>query len=114
MPSPGENVTLDPGEAAVYTARGPRFSGKEVDFGYGLRYDVAGYLDTPLEDGSIAMDIAPTLVLVVPDLTEAEHGLAALGQYPACRWNYGFDTGLPAEKQAGDRQQPVRCQHRDA
>lgn len=68
----GENVTLDPGEAAVYTARGPRFSGKEVDFGYGLRYDVAGYLDTPLEDGSIAMDIAPTLVLVVPDLTEAE------------------------------------------
>ena len=96
----GENVTLDPGEAAVYTARGPRFSGKEVDFGYGLRYDVAGYLDTPLEDGSIAMDIAPTLVLVVPDLTEAEHGLAALGQYPACRWNYGFDTGLPAEKQA--------------
>lgn len=57
----GENVTLDPGEAAVYTARGPRFSGKEVDFGYGLRYDVAGYLDTPLEDGSIAMDIAPTL-----------------------------------------------------
>ena len=96
----GENVTLDPGEAAVYTARGPRFSGKEVDFGYGLRYDVAGYLDTPLENGSIAMDIAPTLVLVVPDLTEAEHGLAALGQYPACRWNYGFDTGLPAEKQA--------------
>ena len=96
----GENVTLDPGEAAVYTARGSRFSGKEVDFGYGLRYDVAGYLDTPLEDGSIAMDIAPTLVLVVPDLTEAEHGLAALGQYPACRWNYGFDTGLPAEKQA--------------
>ena len=96
----GENVTLDPGEAAVYTARGPRFPGKEVDFGYGLRYDVAGYLDTPLEDGSIAMDIAPTLVLVVPDLTEAEHGLAALGQYPACRWNYGFDTGLPAEKQA--------------
>ena len=96
----GENVTLDPGEAAVYTARGPRFSGKEVDFGYGLRYDVAGYLDTPLEDGSIAMDIAPTLVLVVPDLTEAEHGLAALGQYPARRWNYGFDTGLPAEKQA--------------
>lgn len=96
----GENVTLDPGEAAVYTARGPHFSGKEVDFGYGLRYDVAGYLDTPLEDGSIAMDIAPTLVLVVPDLTEAEHGLAALGQYPACRWNYGFDTGLPAEKQA--------------
>jgi len=68
----GENVTLDPGEAAVYTARGPRFPGKEVDFGYGLRYDVAGYLDTPLEDGSIAMDIAPTLVLVVPDLTEAE------------------------------------------
>lgn len=96
----GENVTLDPGEAAVYTARGPRFSGKEVDFGYGLRYDVAGYLDTPLEDGSIAMDITPTLVLVVPDLTEAEHGLAALGQYPACRWNYGFDTGLPVEKQA--------------
>ena len=96
----GENVTLDPGEAAVYTTRGSRFSGKEVDFGYGLRYDVAGYLDTPLENGSIAMDIAPTLVLVVPDLTEAEHGLAALGQYPACRWNYGFDTGLPAEKQA--------------
>lgn len=96
----GENVTLDPGEAAVYTARGSRFSGKEVDFGYGLRYDVAGYLDTPLENGSIAMDIAPTLVLVVPDLTEAEHGLAALGQYPARRWNYGFDTGLPAEKQA--------------
>lgn len=25
---------------------------------------------------------------------------AALGQYPARRWNYGFDTGLPAEKQA--------------
>lgn len=99
MPSPGRMLPWTHGEAAVYTARGPRFSGKEVDFGYGLRYDVAGYLDTPLEDGSIAMDIAPTLVLVVPDLTEAEHGLAALGQYPACRWNYGFDTGLPAEKQ---------------
>lgn len=41
----------------------------------------------------------PHTVLVVPDLTEAEHAGGA-GAYPACRWNYGFDTGLPAEKQA--------------
>ena len=95
----GKNITLNAGEAAVYNSRGAAFSGKEVDFGYGLHYDVAEYLDTPLEDGNIAMDIAPTLVLVVPDLTEAERGLEALEQYPACRWNYGFDTGLPAEQQ---------------
>ena len=95
----GKNITLNAGEAAVYNSRGAAFSGKEVDFGYGLHYDVAEYLDTPLEDGNIAMDIAPTLVLVVPDLTEAERGLEALEQYPACRWNYSFDTGLPAEQQ---------------
>lgn len=95
----GKNITLNAGEAAVYISRGASFSGREVDFGYGLHYDVAEYLDTPLEDGNIALDIAPTLVLVVPDLTEAEHGLAALGMRCSRLWNYSFDTGLPAEQQ---------------
>lgn len=96
----GKNITLNAGEAAVYISRGASFSGREVDFGYGLHYDVAEYLDTPLEDGNIALDIAPTLVLIVPDLTEAEHGLTALGMRCSRLWNYSFDTGLPAEKQA--------------
>lgn len=96
----GKNITLNSGEAAVYTSRGIRFSGKEVDFGYGLHYDVAEYLDTPLEDGNIAMDIAPTLVLVVPDLAEAEHGLESLGQRGSHLWSYSFDTGRPVEEQA--------------
>ena len=95
----GETVALQPGEALVYDSRGTGYSHSELDLGYGLHYDIVGQA-LPWKCGSIAMDIAPTLVLVVPDLTEAEHGLAALGQYPACRWNYGFDTGLPAEKQA--------------
>ena len=95
----GETVALQPGEALVYDSRGTGYSYSELDLGYGLHYDIVGQA-LPWKCGSIAMDIAPTLVLVVPDLTEAEHGLAALGQYPACRWNYGFDTGLPAEKQA--------------
>lgn len=92
-------MALQPGEALVYDSRGTGYSHSELDLGYGLHYDIVGQA-LPWKCGSIAMDIAPTLVLVVPDLTEAEHGLAALGQYPACRWNYGFDTGLPAEKQA--------------
>ena len=96
----GETVALQPGEALVYDSRGTGYPHSELDLGYGLHYEVIGQA-LPWKCGSIAMDIAPTLVVVVPELAEADHALAALGQRPGRIWNYGFDTGLSAEEQTG-------------
>ena len=58
----GETVALQPGEALVYDSRGTGYSHSELDLGYGLHYDIVGQA-LPWKCGSIAMDIAPTLVL---------------------------------------------------
>ena len=78
----GENRTLGDGEALVYTYRAD--TGKlpeRISFKYGQSFDIADVVNDQLDNidsADAAMNIIPTITLVVPDLASAVAGLDEL------------------------------------
>lgn len=99
----GKNETLVDGEAMTY-ANHYTFSGDSLAFNNGRSFKVKKHLEPFFADSYAAMDIMPTLMIVVPDLERAIEGLDRLANYNGdpmltyC-WYLGFDTGLPAAEQ---------------
>lgn len=99
----GKNETLADGEAMVYAHR-YTFTGDSLSFNNGRSFTVKKQLEPIFADSYAAMDIMPTLMVVVPDLEAAIEGLDKLANFKGdpmltyC-WYLGFDTGLPADEQ---------------
>ena len=99
----GENRTLEDGQALIYAYR-TSFDGDTLTFKRGLSLRIAGTADNFPGSGSAAMDVVPTVFLVVPDLYDAMEQLVEgmseeTEQYLVMRWLFQFDTGLNAEGQ---------------
>ncbi len=99
----GNSETLADGEAMTY-AYHYTFSGDSLSFRGGRSFKVKKQLEPFYADGYAAMDIMPTLMVVVPDLAAAVEGLDRLANFngdPMLTyfWYLGFDTGLSAAEQ---------------
>ncbi len=99
----GEAHTLEDGEALIYTYR-TSFDGDSITFKRGLTLHLAGTADKFPGSGSAAMDVVPTVFLIVPDIYAAMEKLVEgmseeTEQYLVMRWLFQFDTGLDAEGQ---------------
>ena len=99
----GEDCALKDGEALLYAYR-TSLVGDSVTFKRGLTLRIAGSADKMAASGSAAMDVVPTVFLIVPDLYAAMEKLVEgmseeTEQYLVMRWLLQFDTGLDADGQ---------------
>lgn len=99
----GANESLVEGEALLYTER-MEYQADTISFRQGNSFRIKKQLDTFIGNAETAMLIAPSMMIIVPDLEQALKGLDALADYTGNRmlslkWTYNFDTGVNAEKQ---------------
>lgn len=91
----GRKVVLEPDEAVIYS---PRMQLDNATFGFqnGTRYRVKEYTKECFGISEIAIDIVPSVVVIVPDAAKAAEGLkdAAGNDMTYRRWVYNFDTAL--------------------
>ncbi len=94
----GAQETLAPGQALVYAYR-TLYHEPRIGVRGGPSWEIQKYLDTFTVTGNAAMNIVPTLFVIVPDYDAQLPALTALtsaSEYPAVTlsWSYGFDTAL--------------------
>ena len=99
----GTNESLHDGEALLYNYRSD-YQKDTLGFENGGTLTIKKVIDDFAGNGEMAMDIIPSIVLVVNDVYKATEGLDLLATYAGDRmltlhWQYGFDTGLSAEDQ---------------
>lgn len=95
----GRNVVLAADEALVYAYR-IRFDGDTFGFLNGEHYRVKEHLTECFDIGLAVANIAPSLIVVVPDVRAAARGLVtkAGNDMTYRRWNYAFDAPLDREQ----------------
>ncbi len=94
----GRAVTLAPDEALVYAYRSD-YGYDTIGFHNAKQYTVKEHLTECFACADMAMDISPSLIVVVPDIAAAAEGLtdAAGNDLTYRKWNYCFDTSLGDE-----------------
>ena len=102
--SMGTHETLQPGEALLYLSRGS-YNEPQISFGPDCVFSVAGKLDRFIGNGDIAMNVTPSMVVVVPDLMAAIQPLRSLKDDSGetlleAMWYLGLDTDLTPEEQS--------------
>ncbi|MGN0506519.1 MAG: FtsX-like permease family protein [Lachnospiraceae bacterium] len=70
----------------------------------GTCFEIAGFAEDFVTSGDMAMSLIPSMVLIVPDLTECLKPLLSLEDFNGDRillihWNYGFDTDAAPSEQ---------------
>lgn len=95
----GREVVLEPDEAVICS---PRIQLDNATFGFqnGVRYRVKEYTKESLNISEIAIDIVPSVAVIVPDAAKAAEGLkdAEGNDMTYRKWVYNFDTALDAQR----------------
>lgn len=99
----GTNETLESGEAMLYTYR-TDYDKDTLSFNKGASFKIKKQVDDFFGSGYAAMDIVPTIAIIVPDFNSAIAGITELkdfkgGNMLQLHWAYCFDTGVSEEKQ---------------
>lgn len=101
--SMGEQETLEEGEALLYAYRAD-YAKDTIGFVDGQSFKIKKRIENFMGSGAAAMNIVPTIALVVPDLNTAVQGIdqVTFGKGDLAiqmLWEYDFDTGLEKEAQ---------------
>ena len=99
----GKSETLGPGEAMIYTPRA-EYSPDRISFHGAGSFDIVKRLESFPTDGDMAALMAPTMVVVVPNLEDALGSLTQVALYTGdplvtAKLVYDYDTGIDAEIQ---------------
>lgn len=97
----GRDTVLADDEALVYANR-TEFTGDVFGFSHARHYRVREHLTEGLPVTEMSTDVLPSLMVVVPDISEAVRGLTDGGgnDLGYCRWHLMFDTALDDEGDA--------------
>lgn len=98
----GTHEELTDGEALLYIVHG-KYDLPTLTFKEGRTFDIRK-INALNVSGEAAVDIVPSIFLIVPDMSYALDGLDRLADYNGdqmvkFQWNYIFDCGLPPEEQ---------------
>ncbi|MGN1002797.1 MAG: FtsX-like permease family protein, partial [Oscillospiraceae bacterium] len=97
----GTSETLEPGQALIWCYR-RGYDSPVVDVAGCCTLEIVGEADAMVGQGDAAMDIIPSVYLVVPDLQEIAESLSRHERFmelPHTRWDCGFDTDESAEEE---------------
>lgn len=92
----GQNETLAPGEALVYTTKAVPYTQDTIQIGDQSPLTIKKEVPDFVDNGMDAMQMIPSLYLFVPDLTETaapllEEAYSGEGGSVNLHWYYGFD-----------------------
>ncbi len=99
----GTNETLNGGEALLYSARAD-YSSDTISFNNAESFRIKKQIDAFSGSGDTAMNIVPSIMLVVPDLENSVKGIDARAELNGdkliqMKWIFNFDTGTEPEQQ---------------
>lgn len=99
----GENETLEPGEAFIYTTKNKYHSDK-ITLGSSVVFEIKKVLKDFVDNGEDSMQILPSIFLFVPNYEEVLKQLSGVADYYGNqafseRWMYAFDLSCTEEKQ---------------
>lgn len=89
----GQNKTLAKDEALVSAYRVP-FTSDTISLPNGRSFRVQSHVEGIFSDDLAAIDVLPTLSVVVPDFDETASALEKNLEQFNLHWTYNFDTGL--------------------
>lgn len=97
------NETLEEGEVLIYTYRS-EYNEDSIAFNGGASFRIKKYVDDFFGSGEAAMDVIPTMAIIVPDFDSAIEEISKLTDFNGdrmlqLRWTYNFDTGAEEDKQ---------------
>ena len=97
------NETLEEGEALLYTYRSEYNEGS-IAFNGGASFRIKKHVDDFFGSGEAAMNVIPTIAIIVPDFDSAIEEINKLTDFNGDRmlqlhWTYNFDTGAAEDKQ---------------
>lgn len=95
----GASETLEPGQAMILCVR-RSYQEPTINVSGCYTLQIVKQLDSIMGDGNAAVDVLPSVYLVVPDLQAAMDPLNQLETFSGDftlrpRWHYSFDTELP-------------------
>lgn len=93
------DISLNDDEVLIYSSR-DTFHGDTFGFNGQKKFKVKEIIDDCFVNSDIAMDIVPSIMEIVPDISEATKGIVnSDGQDMTYeKWYYCFDTNLSAEE----------------
>ncbi len=97
----GENESLNPGEALIYTYR-TDYTGDTITFKDGPTLKLKKKVDKVFGNVNIAVDVVSTVALVVPNFESVVDDMSTITNHSgssmtSMRWTYSFDTGASAD-----------------
>lgn len=92
----GTSETLEKNQALVYTYRAD-YTESKISFNGGTTFNIKKHIDSFFDSGDSAMNILPTMAIIVPNLNTAIKGIDKLADYNGNKmlylnWIYNFDT----------------------